>query len=398
MADLDAKLRIAGGFQPAGAPTYFALINERLGYFGVAALAAALARNENTKITELVLKQTDLSDQGAAAIATALAWLGSLSELDLTENSISSEGIAGVAGGGIGLAEALAFKCSVQALVLDRNLIDDGGAAALADTLKKNWTLTKLCLAGTGMTRMGAFDLAEALRANKTIQILDLSDNVIDSRGAIALANALDQYSSLSFLDLRHNSICDSAQGALQSALQNNTLFVLQIDANVNMSQMCREAIERTANERIDAADLPVHVASRILIQSAVSSVSCVALANDVLRHENQQLAPEVLARRADFLSTMFAGSAALAKALLDPKQGPQQFPPLYIQRRSKYFSKESIGKGGFGVVFRATDEILKAQFVVKKQGLCLTTAKFHRSTTCTQREVEVSLDFVSSG
>ena len=70
--------------------------------------------------------------------------------------------------------------------------IGDEGAAALAQALAKNASIAELHLCNNNITDIGASALAVALESNTTLAVLGLQDNHINDNGGSALARALE--------------------------------------------------------------------------------------------------------------------------------------------------------------------------------------------------------------
>jgi Ran GTPase-activating protein (RanGAP) involved in mRNA processing and transport len=170
---------------------------------GIRALAEALQTNSTLQV--LVLRNVDMIDEGATALAQALkSNLSALQTLDLRSDGIWDRMVK--VKGGEALAEALKTNATLQTLDLGGNRILCEGAIALAKALKVNSSLHTLGLDGNKIGSMGAMALAEALEVNSALQALDLGSNEIGT-GVIALTEALKTNTTLQRLDITYNGI-----------------------------------------------------------------------------------------------------------------------------------------------------------------------------------------------
>ncbi|KAL0225911.1 hypothetical protein P9112_013235 [Eukaryota sp. TZLM1-RC] len=139
---------------------------------------------------------------------------GSITELNLRQNNITSEGASA-------LARALESNSTLTGLHLGGNNITDEGASALALALENNSTLTELHLWSNNITSEGASALARALESNSTLTTLHLRYNNITSEGASALARALESNSTLTILHLQYNNISNPTKSKLRQVASN---------------------------------------------------------------------------------------------------------------------------------------------------------------------------------
>ena len=200
------------------------------------------ALNVNSTLTELVLFDNSIGDQGASGLAEALKANSTLAELHLYGNGIGDQGASD-------LAEALKVNSTLTELVMFVNSIGDQGAFGLAEALKVNSTLTVLNLTVNGIGHQGASGLAEALKENSTLAGLSLSYNQVGDEGATALAEALKVNSSLTALDLISTAIGDQGATGLAEALKrNSTLKVLDLSFN-GISDMVVSKLSRLEHD-----------------------------------------------------------------------------------------------------------------------------------------------------
>ena len=121
-------------------------------------------------VTELIISDNKIGDNGIAHIATALQTNTTMTELNITQCSISDKGAES-------LAIALAVNKSLQNLNISDNKIGDNGLTHIATAIQTNTTLVYLCLnfdeKGT-TTDKGALSLAAALTVNRSMEHLEL--------------------------------------------------------------------------------------------------------------------------------------------------------------------------------------------------------------------------------
>ena len=181
--------------------------NHNIGDEGATALAPALA--QLTRLKVLGLACNDIGDAGAAALAPALAQMTGLERCGLSNNEIGDAGAAA-------LAPALAQMTGLTNLHLNRNHnIGDEGATALAPALAQMTRLKWLDLAYNDIGDAGAAALAPALAQMTRLNELDLESNKIGDAGAAALAPALAQMTGLERLDFERNRLGSEGAAAL---------------------------------------------------------------------------------------------------------------------------------------------------------------------------------------
>jgi hypothetical protein len=189
---------------------------------------------------EVDLRQRQLGDEGATAVASALTHNSTLQLLWLSTNRIGNEGATA-------LANALTHNSTLELLCLGHNTIGDEGATALANALTHNSRLQELYLGHNTIGDEGATALANALTHNSTLKLLTLALNTIGDEGATAL---LDCFKGISPLQERWQLLSNSKNGydgmvvlnacieALEKSLKFNvTLTSLVLGGNTNISQ-----------------------------------------------------------------------------------------------------------------------------------------------------------------
>ncbi|XP_073716372.1 NACHT, LRR and PYD domains-containing protein 3 isoform X1 [Misgurnus anguillicaudatus] len=165
-------------------------------------------KNPNCKLEILWLRYCDITDEGCAALASALRSNTHLRDLDLCKNKqISDSGVKLICDGlknpnckmeklklrycdvtdegCAALASALRSNTHLRDLDLSYNNLRDSGVKLICDGLKNpNCKLEKLRLCGCGVTDEGCAALASALRSNPShLRDLNLSGNNLSDSG-----------------------------------------------------------------------------------------------------------------------------------------------------------------------------------------------------------------------
>jgi predicted HicB family RNase H-like nuclease len=135
------------------------------------------------ELTSIELKEENVGDAGAKAIAETLRINQTITSLDLELNEINTAGAEA-------LAEALENNQTLSSLELYNNQLGDAGAKAMAKALKHNKTITLLDLGGNEIGDAGAEAIAEALKTNKIITSLVFWMDIIGPAGYKALTEA----------------------------------------------------------------------------------------------------------------------------------------------------------------------------------------------------------------
>ncbi|KAK3260637.1 hypothetical protein CYMTET_30412 [Cymbomonas tetramitiformis] len=225
-------LDLGGNFGPEGAKALAAALtpNEQ-GVFNKSLNTLSLAGNQlcGLRTNERHKLEGSYDASGIKALATALAFNGSLNTLNLDENIIGPEGAKALAVAFTPNEEGV-FNTSLNTLNLYSNRIGDEGAKALADALTPNaegvfnTSLNTLGLRNNDIGPEGAKALAVALTPNAegvfntSLNTLVLDCNRLcgvdrdghgkyDASGITALAEALVFNTSLNTLNLKRNPL-----------------------------------------------------------------------------------------------------------------------------------------------------------------------------------------------
>ncbi|XP_073674149.1 NACHT, LRR and PYD domains-containing protein 12-like [Garra rufa] len=223
-----------------------------LGDSGVKLLSVVL-EDPRCKLEKLELRNCGVTDEGSAALASALRSNPShLRELDLTENELQNS---------VTLLSAVLEDphCKLEKLELRNCGITDEGCAALASALRSNPShLRELYLSGNklgnsvnllsavledsrcklqilwlsdcGITDEGCAALASALRSNPShLRKLNLSGNKLGNSVNLLSTVLVDSRCKLEILRLMNCGITDEGCAALASALRSNPSHLRQL-------------------------------------------------------------------------------------------------------------------------------------------------------------------------
>ena len=170
-------------------------------------------------VTELIIVNNKIGDNGIAHIATALQTNTTMTVLNIMTCSISDEGAES-------LARALAVNRSLQELNIRDNEIGDNGIAHIATALQTNTTMTGLNITQCSISDKGAESLAIALAVNKSLQDLNISRNKIGDNGIAHIATAIQTNTTLVYLHLNFDekgTTTDDGALSLAAALTANS-------------------------------------------------------------------------------------------------------------------------------------------------------------------------------
>ncbi len=185
------------------------------------------------KVTNLTLRETQISDEALEVIAKALEKVSNTIYIYLDENNIDDVG-ASV------LAKALKNK-NVRTLSLNNNRISDAGAICLAASLHNNKDLA-LSLTKNKIGAIGAEALVKAWSYHSYTSLIDLSDNNIGNEGAKKIALALkDHPGKIKTLWLRRNEIGLEGDKALAEHLPSSVKEVVYRTKKVNFAEFSQK-------------------------------------------------------------------------------------------------------------------------------------------------------------
>uniref|UniRef100_A0A8C9Q812 Leucine rich repeat containing 45 n=1 Tax=Spermophilus dauricus TaxID=99837 RepID=A0A8C9Q812_SPEDA len=155
-----------------------------------------------TLLTELVLSDCMLSEEGTTLLLQGLCANTVIRFLDLKGNNLRAAGAEA-------LGKLLRQNQSIQSLTLEWNNLGtwEDAFATFCGGLAANSTLQQLDLRNNQISHKGAEELALALKGNATLQQLDLRWNNVGLLGGRALVNCLPSNRTLWRLDLAGNNV-----------------------------------------------------------------------------------------------------------------------------------------------------------------------------------------------
>ena len=184
---------------------------------GAAILASSLT--VNTSLEELGLSWNEIGDIGATHIGYALRHNHTLKKLGLKLCGITDIGLQALA---CGLELACEGNDSLEELDLLGNELGESGATHIGYTLRHNHTLKKLDLVQCGITDIGLQALACGLEGNDSLEELDLMENNVGDSGATHIGCTLRHNHTLKKLGLGQCGIKDIGVQTLADSLEEN--------------------------------------------------------------------------------------------------------------------------------------------------------------------------------
>ncbi|XP_062030740.1 leucine-rich repeat-containing protein 45 isoform X3 [Lepus europaeus] len=203
------------------------------------------------QLTELVLSDCMLSEEGAALLLRGLCANTAVRLLDLKGNNLRASGAEA-------LGRLLRQNKSIQSLTLEWNSLGawEDAFAAFCGGLAANEALRQLDLRNNQISHQGAEQLALALKGNTTLQQLDLRWNNIGLLGGRALVSCFPSNRSLRRLDLAGNNVPGDVLRAVEQGAGHNqdrqaTLRESQARTQV-LSQEVRHLREEKSRQFLD--------------------------------------------------------------------------------------------------------------------------------------------------
>ncbi|XP_066094174.1 leucine-rich repeat-containing protein 45 isoform X1 [Saccopteryx bilineata] len=172
---------------------------------------------KETQLTELILSDCMLSEEGATLLLQGLCTNTVLRFLDLKGNNLQATGAKT-------LGKLLRQNKSIQSLTLEWNNLGtwEDAFATFCRALVGNDALRQLDLRNNQISHQGTEELALALKSNTGLQQLDLRWNNIGLLGGQALVNCLPSNRTLRRLELVGNNIPSDVLRAVEQAMVYN--------------------------------------------------------------------------------------------------------------------------------------------------------------------------------
>ena len=200
--------------------------NSGIGCGGAVQLVSSL--QYCSKLRELNMTRTGISDPDFQCLATYVSSTTSLEELRIGWNDISVESIDS-------LCKALSANSSMRRLRMSHCRLTTSHCVCLGQLLRHpiHCQIEKLDICGCSLTSDGVGEVVSGLSDNTTLRELDLWWNQIGSEGAVAVATMLKTNSSLERLNLHWCGIGSRGGVELGAALERNkTLRCLDLSWN----------------------------------------------------------------------------------------------------------------------------------------------------------------------
>ncbi|XP_020773844.1 leucine-rich repeat-containing protein 45 [Boleophthalmus pectinirostris] len=201
--------------------------------------------HKNHSVTELLLSDCMLSEEGAIALLTGLIGNTSLKVLDLKGNNLRAAG-AEV------LGRMLAQNNSLNRLVLEWNALGlwDEAFSLFCEGLASNSSLKELDLRNNQINPQGASELSQALRRNNSLEMLDLRWNNIGLLGGRSLLEALQKNKCLVQLEMAGNNIPSDMVRALEQSTAHNSEQQNALRENRSRTQVLSKEIQILKEEK----------------------------------------------------------------------------------------------------------------------------------------------------
>ncbi|XP_015359517.1 leucine-rich repeat-containing protein 45 isoform X1 [Marmota marmota marmota] len=176
-----------------------------------------------TLLTELVLSDCMLSEEGTTLLLQGLCANTVIRFLDLKGNNLRAAGAEA-------LGKLLRQNQSIQSLTLEWNNLGtwEDAFATFCGGLAANSTLQQLDLRNNQISHKGAEELALALKGNAILQQLDLRWNNVGLLGGRALVNCLPSNRTLWRLDLAGNNVPSDVLRAVGTGARGCLLLSLE--------------------------------------------------------------------------------------------------------------------------------------------------------------------------
>ena len=190
------------------------------------AIALADALHGNTHVTTINIQDSNIVDEGGAAIVNALMDNRSVTTLNLCAN---------------GFAE---YDASAP-------YISGTAIAAIAELLKVTKTLTSLNLSGNELNPASIVVLCEGLKANTSVTTLHLDHVDMGGNGVIAMGEALEVNRTLKHLTADNNYYSPAAANMFITSLEKNrSLTTFVSDGCIHRA--CHVANLMTRNQKVE--------------------------------------------------------------------------------------------------------------------------------------------------
>lgn len=220
------------------------------------AFLIAYALKHTWQVSDLILRNNQISDRGGVFICEALQNHPSVKLVNLEENKLginTSSYIKNI----MTPVDATKSTASIKYWILSNNCIGDEGLKHVAEGLKHDTNASEIYLDGNSITNVGAALIEEVLKENSTLKLLSLGDNYIDDSGTIAISNGIKANKTLRVLLMERNEkITDDGYVSLLTAVKESNLSRINIDIEeiCEINEALAEENLGKRNELIDEA------------------------------------------------------------------------------------------------------------------------------------------------
>ncbi|KAM6897182.1 leucine-rich repeat-containing protein 45 [Xenentodon cancila] len=199
----------------------------------------------DTALTEVLLCDCMLSEEGAKILLTGLFDNKTVKTLDLKGNNLRSAG-AEV------LGKLLSRNRTLHRLVLEWNALGvwEEAFSLFCDGLASNNVLTQLDLRNNQINHHGASELALALKRNNTLEELDLRWNNIGLLGGRFLLEAFQKNKSVVQLEMAGNNIPSDTLKALEQTTGHNSDRLSTLRESHSRRQVLNKEIQTLKEEK----------------------------------------------------------------------------------------------------------------------------------------------------
>ena len=226
-----------------------------------------------------------LKSHGTIRICSSLKRIHLLKVLGLYNNDITEEAADEI-------SQVICSNVSLENLFLFNNVLKDKGISKITVQLQKVCTLKIFNVNNNGITEKAADGIAAMIKNNIFLEIVDIGNNELRSSGMIKIANSLKNLSQLRSLDIGSNQIEEDAADAVAEAIACNAeLENLMINDNqfggVGIKKICISLQQAKAIKMLNLENNSVTEEAADDIAAVISNnllLDCVAIGNNLLQ------------------------------------------------------------------------------------------------------------------
>ncbi|XP_066237682.1 leucine-rich repeat-containing protein 45 isoform X2 [Saccopteryx leptura] len=240
---------------------------------------------KETLLTELILSDCMLSEEGVTLLLQGLCTNTVLRFLDLKGNNLQATGAKT-------LGKLLRQNKSIQSLTLEWNNLGtwEDAFATFCRALVGNDALRQLDLRNNQISHQGTEELALALKSNTGLQQLDLRWNNIGLLGGQALVNCLPSNRTLRRLELVGNNIPSDVLRAVEQAMVYNQDREATFRENQARIHMLSKEVQHLWEEKSKQFLDPMETTDKQqeeMVQSSRTSTACVGQLQEALNERH---------------------------------------------------------------------------------------------------------------